>query len=142
MPKRRLLMMALGIPGLLLYATLGIAQWRAANAFGEFKALQKAYPPDSLQPIPPSIQTNQLDALTRAERLAPDNPEIAYQTALFHLVRAETESLQSMPGGRKDSSPHPRLASSLQAGLTWINRAMLRNPGYAEYPFVKATLLQ
>src|SRR4030095_3897310 len=66
-----------------------------------------------------------------------------FQTSLFHLVRAETESLQ--PEGSAESTargPDPRLVGSLKEGLRWINRAIVLNPCYAEYPFVKATLLQ
>lgn len=139
MPDRRFWLMAIGIPGLLLYGTLGIAQWRSADAFTEFKVLQKTYPPDSLKPVSPLIQTRKLEALTRAERMAPDHAEIAYQTALYYLVRAEADSLQPAP---KEGAPAGHLASSLQTGLSWINRAISLNPGYAEYPFVKATLLQ
>jgi tetratricopeptide (TPR) repeat protein len=136
-------MLALGIPGLLLYGTLGVAQWRTSLAMNEFTRLQKAYPPDSLKNPPAEIQLGKLQSLTLAERLAPDNPEVAYQTSLLHLVRAETESLQppAHPAGIEDDQD-PRLAASLKDGLAWINRAIILNPGYAEYQFVKASILQ
>jgi tetratricopeptide (TPR) repeat protein len=140
---RRVWLMALGIPGLLLYATLGVAQWRSSLAMNEFTRLQKAYPPDSLKKVPAEIPLQKLQALTLAERLAPDNPEIAYQTSLFHLVRAETESLQPpSDSAGSENENDSRLAASLKEGLAWINRAITLNPGYAEYPFVKASILQ
>ena len=143
MPERRVWLMALGIPGLLLYATLGVAQWRSSLAMNEFKGLQKTYPPNSLKKVPAEIQLRKLRALALAERLAPDNPEIAYQSALLQLVHAETESLQPQPDAAKSGDEQdPRLRSSLKEGLAWINRAIILNPGYAEYQFVKASILQ
>lgn len=143
MSNRRVWLMALGIPGLLLYATLCVAQWRSSLAMQEFTRLQKAHPPDSLKKVPAEILLGKLQALTLAERLAPDNPEVSYQTALFHLVRAETESLQPTAGSAGSGNERdPRLAASLKDGLGWINRAIILNPGYAEYQFLKASILQ
>ena len=143
MLDRRAWLMALGIPSLLLYATLGVAQWRSSLAMNEFTRLQKAHPPDSLKRAPAEIQLRKLQALTLAERLAPDNPEIAYQTSLLYLVRAETESLQPPSDSTgSENAQDPRLVVSLREGLTWINRAITLNPGVAEYQFVKASILQ
>jgi len=135
--------MALGIPGLLLYATFGVAQWRSSLAMSDFRQLQRTHPPNSLKAVPTEIQQQKLQVLTLADRLAPDNPEIAYQTALLYLVRAETQSLQP----RSDSTDSqdeadPRLQAALRDGLAWINRAIILNPGYAEYQFIKASILQ
>jgi tetratricopeptide (TPR) repeat protein len=135
--------MVLGIPGLLLYATLGVAQWRSDLAMKEFTRLQRAHPPNSLKKVPAQIQLQKLQALSLADRLAPDNPETAYQTSLLHLVRAETESLQ--PPSDSTEPTHEqvqRLELSLKNGLSWINRAITLNPGYAEYQFVKASIIQ
>jgi len=142
MPDRRVWLMGLGIPGLLLYATLGVAQWRSSLAMNEFKRLQRAHPPDSLKVVPDKIQMQKLRILSLADRLAPDSPEIAYQTALLYLVRAETQSLQPQSSSAGASEQDFRLQGSLRDGLTWINRAIVRNPGYAEYQFVKASILQ
>jgi tetratricopeptide (TPR) repeat protein len=143
MHDRRVWLMALGIPGLLLYATLGVAQWRSALAMNEFKRLQRANPPDSLKGVPAKIQMQKLRFLTLADRLAPDNPEIVYQTALLHLVRAETQSLQPQSDSAdSQDETNPRLHASLRDGLVFINRAIILNPGYAEYEFIKATILQ
>ena len=141
-PDRRVWLMALGIPGLLLYATLGVAQWRSSLGVNEFIRLQKANPPNSLKRVPEAIQLRKLQALSLAERLAPDNPEIAYQISLLHLVRAETESLQPPSDSGSESAQNPRLVASLKDGLVWINRAIILNPGVAEYQFVKASTLQ
>jgi tetratricopeptide (TPR) repeat protein len=143
MSRGRPWILSVGIPVLLLYGTLAVAQLRSARAMTEFKRLQKTYPPDSLQRAPAEVQHRKGEVLALAERMAPDNPEVAFQTALFHLVQAETESLQ--PEGRTESPAHgpdPRLMGSLNEGMKWIDRAIDLNPGYAEYPFVKATILQ
>ncbi|HEU5180541.1 MAG TPA: tetratricopeptide repeat protein [Candidatus Polarisedimenticolia bacterium] len=139
MPDRRSWLLFLGIPGLLLYATFGVAQLRSAHALAEFKALQKAYPPDSLKVPPPEIQARKMGALLLAERLAPDNPEPAFQLGLLHMVKAEVDSFNPAPS---EGDAEKRTQASLREGLRWIDRAIERNPGDAEVHFVKATLLQ
>ena len=142
MLDRRAWLLALGIPALLVYGTLAVAQLRSARALAEFKRLQKAFPPDSLKTATPDIQQRKMDSLLLAGRLAPDNPEVAFQTGLLHLVQAETGSLQPPADALPGDLPDPRLLESLKGGLRWINRAIVLNPGYAEYHFVKATILQ
>ena len=139
MPDRRTWLLVFGIPGLLLYATLGVAQLRSARALSEFRQMQKAYPPDSLKIQPPGIQARKMAALLLSERLAPDDPEPAFQLGLMHMVQAEVDSFNPAPAG---GDAEKRLQASLREGLHWIDRAIELNPGYAEYPFVKATLLQ
>src|SRR5262245_19663418 len=112
---------------------------QSARALGQFKQLQKTYPPDSLRIPPPAIQARKMDALLRAERLAPDNPEPAFQLGLMHMVKAETDSINPSASG---GSQARNLETSLQEGLRWIDRSIELNPGYAESHFVKATLLQ
>ncbi len=139
MPDRRSWLLFLGIPGLLLYATFGVAQLRSARALAEFKQLQRVYPPDSLKVPPPEIQTRKIGTLLLAERLAPDDAEVAFQLGLMHMVKAEVDSFNPSPA---DGDAEKRMQDSLRAGLRWIDRAIELNPGEAEYHFVKATLLQ
>ena len=139
MPDRRTWLLVLGIPALLLYATLGVAQLRSSSALAEFKQLQKTYPPDSLKTPPPGIQAGKMGALLLAERLAPDDPEPAFQLGLMYMVKAEVDSFNPSPAG---GDAEKTLQASLREGLRWIDRAIELNPGYAEYHFVKANLLQ
>lgn len=141
MLDRRTWVLALGIPGLLVYATLGVAQLRSARALGEFKRLQKSHPPDSLKAAPAGTQERKMGALLLAQRFAPDHPEPAFQLGLMHILQAETDSINPGASGSPEEQGR-RLEASLREGLHWIDRAIVLNPGYAEYHFVKATLLQ
>ena len=144
MKKARVILLSLGIPGLLAYGTVAAAQWQAARALAEFEQLQKAHRPDSLTPPAPAVLAAKEAALLRAARFAPDHPEPAYQTALLRLVLAESASLQPAgpPAAAADGGPDPHLRALLRDALRAINQAISRNPGYADYHFVKATILQ
>ncbi|PYQ09995.1 MAG: hypothetical protein DMH00_12045 [Acidobacteria bacterium] len=142
MPDRRVALLVLGIPAILVYGTLAIAQMRSARAMSEFTHLQKDYPPDSMKKPAAEIQRRKMNLLALAERMAPDNAETAFQTSLLQLVRAETESLQPEGSSSQEGETNPKIQASLREGLRWIDRAILLNPGYAEYSFVKATILQ
>jgi len=143
MSRRRLFLLLFGIPGLLVYATLAVAQWRGGLALSEFKRLQEAYPPDSLHPIAPSVAARKTAVLLEASRMAPTDPEPVYQTALLNLVRAEGQSLAPKgPPGDLGNGPDRPLARLLQEGLRSVRRAIRLNPGVAEYHFVEALILQ
>ena len=143
MGRARLLVLALGIPGLLLYGTLATAQWRGNAALAEFNRLQKEHPSDSMETEDPKIAARKRAALALAARFIPDQSEPAYQAALQSLVLAESESLHSsgppqLLGGGLDEKSTVLLRDSIRS----INRALALNPGVAEYHFVKAMALQ
>jgi len=143
MGRARLLVLALGIPGLLLYGTLATAQWLGNAALAEFNRLQKEHPSDSMETEDPKIAARKRAALALAARFIPDQSEPAYQAALQNLVLAESESLHPAVSVQNlDSGPDAKVAVLLREALRSINRAIELSPGKAEYPFVKATVLQ
>lgn len=143
MNRGRLVLLILGIPGLLGYGTLVSAQWQAGRSLTEYVALQKRHPPDSLNRPTSDVRTRKESTLARAARYAPDDPETAYQRALLKMVLAESASLApSGPPGAGAASPGPALQNLLREALRSTNQAIARNPGQADYHFVKAIILQ
>jgi len=143
MPRERPFLLAVGIPGLLLFGVLVTLQWRSALALSEFRVLQTDYPPDSQHPSPAAVLGRKMTRLAEAARLAPTDPEPAYQLALLNLVRAEATSLSPTDSSAHlGSGPDRGLKVMLTAGLRAIRQAILRNPGVAEYHLTAALLLQ
>ena len=143
MSRIRFAILVLGIPGLLAYGFLAAAQARSGLAIAEFKRLQKAYPPDSLRPADPATVQKKFDALNRAARFGPADPDPPFRSALLYLTRAETMSLSPEGGGRAlAEGPDAAVAPLLQAGLRSAREALARDPGSGETHFATALLIQ
>jgi len=143
MSRSRFPILVLGIPGLLAYALLVVAQARGGVALAEFKRLEKADPSDSMRPADPGVARRKFDSLARAARFGPTDPDPPFRSALLHLTAAETRSFfpQGPPRALGDG-PDPAVASLLQAGLRSARRSLARNPGAAETHFAAALLIQ
>jgi tetratricopeptide (TPR) repeat protein len=143
MPRTRLILLAAGIPGILVYGVLVLAQGLGGVALAEFRRLQERHPPDSLQTEDPAVLGRKLSALARAARSTPADPEPPYRAALLHLVAAEARSLSPRGAPRTlEEGPDPEVAALLRDGLRAVRRAVDNNPASAEAHFATALLLQ
>src|SRR5690348_2207655 len=98
MSRSRMLLLPLGILGLFAYGALVAGQLYESRALSEFQRLEKLYPPDSQKPAPARITERKLRALNLASRLAPGDPDPAFQSAVLRLVIAESQSLSPQHG--------------------------------------------